>query len=299
MQAWPKNTRPLIAFVLAVSLVCVGRGFAQDNATPLSSVVDQMGGHTLRLAFDDEFDTLNLRHGDQGVWSTSFGYNGIDNFTLTPNQERELYVDPQFTGSGNRPLLLQPFAVHDGILTISADRVPAAMKKWVWGYRYYSGLLTTRRSFSQQYGYFEIRAQLPAQSGAWPAFWLLRPDGTWPPEIDAFEYLGRDPSVFWAGFHSTAPGSASTPINQRTPIPGPLEQFHTYGVLWDREHVVWYLDRVEVRRIATPADMHTPLYVLVNLAIGGGGWAGAPNLFTHFPIRMSVDYVRVYALEGG
>ena len=166
----------------------------------------------------------------------------------------------------------------------------------MWDYRYYSGLLTTRRSFSQQYGYFEIRARLPAQSGAWPAFWLLRPDGAWPPEIDAFEYLGRDPSVFWAGFHTTASGYGDTPVTQRTSIPGPLEQFHTYGVLWDRDHIVWYLDHVEVRRIATPADMHTPMYVLVNLAIGGGGWAGTPNFFTQFPIRMSVDYVRAYGL---
>ena len=294
-----RRTRGWLGIALAFGIALAWQRDASSDApaTAFAAPTRQAGGHALRLAFDDEFDRLNLRRGGEGVWTTSYGYQGIDNFTLTHNRELQVYVDPAFQGAGAAPLRLQPFRVANGVLDIIADRVPQAMRRSTWGYRYFSGLLTTRQSFSQQYGYFEIRARFPATSGAWPAFWLLRANGVWPPELDVFEYLGRDPNVFWAGFHTTAPGYATTPVTQRVSIAGAPEQFHTYGLLWDRDAVVWYLDGVEVRRIPTPGDMHAPMYLLVNLAIGGGGWSGAPNLFTRLPMHMSVDYVRAYALQ--
>ena len=248
-----------------------------------------------RLTFADEFDTLDLRRGDTGVWTTSFGYGGIDNFTLTNNRELQLYVDPEFKGSGGQPLGLQPFGVRDGILDIAANRTPDAMRRRMWRYRFYSGLLTTRQSFSQQYGYFEIRARLPSTHGAWPAFWLLPANGSWPPEIDVMEHLGREPNVYYAGYHANPGGrreGGAAPVEIR----GPEGQFHTYGVLWDEAHVTWFLDGARVRQIRTPEDMHTPMYLLINLAIGGR-WARNPTMRTQFPARMSVDYVRVYALD--
>jgi serralysin len=286
----------LLGACLALTDATQAYGDTPDRAAPAATL--RIGDHGLRLSFDDEFETLNLRRGDEGVWSTSYGYRGIANFTLPTNRELQLYVDPDFVGAGSRPLRLQPFAVRNGILDITADRAPQALRRAMWGYRYYSGLLTTRRSFAQQYGYFEIRARFPATPGAWPAFWLLPANGAWPPELDVLEYLGRDPNVYWAGFHTTVSGYRTTPVTQRVRIAGPSGQFHTYGLLWDREAIVWYLDGAEVRRIATPGDMHAPMYLLVNLAIGGGGWSGAPNFFTRFPMRMSVDYVRAYALEA-
>ena len=50
-------------------------------------------------------------------------------------------------------------------------------------------MISSRASFLQKYGYFEIRARLPGGAGLWPAFWLLSPGG-WPPEIDAMEARG-------------------------------------------------------------------------------------------------------------
>jgi len=38
---------------------------------------------------------------------------------------------------------------------------------------YMSGILTTQSSFSQKYGYFEIRSKIPVGTSVWPAFWML------------------------------------------------------------------------------------------------------------------------------
>ena len=58
---------------------------------------------------------------------------------------------------------------------------------------YSSGRVSTRESFSFLYGRVEIRARLPGTKGLWPAIWMLRRDGVWPPEIDVMEMLGDNP----------------------------------------------------------------------------------------------------------
>lgn len=73
------------------------------------------------------------------------------------------------------------------------------------------------------------------------------------------------------------------------------EGFHTYGVLWTEDKLVWYYDDVAVARAATPTDMHDPMYMLVNLAVGG--IAGAPADGLAAPAKMQIDYIRAYMLD--
>src|SRR3546814_20185747 len=76
---------------------------------------------------------------------------------------------------------IDPFSVDDGVLTITAAATPQNLLSEVEGKPYTSGLLTTRDSFAQSYGYFEISADMPVGQALWPAFWLLPVDGGWPP----------------------------------------------------------------------------------------------------------------------
>ncbi len=68
--------------------------------------------------------------------------------------------------------------------------------------------------------------------------------------------------------------------------------FHKYGLLWTEEEIVWYLDDAAIARADTPSDMHDPMYMLVNLAVGG--MAGKPSDGLVDGAEM-VDYTKVYS----
>src|SRR3546814_4190639 len=131
---------------------------------------------------------------------------------------------------------------------------------------YTSGLLTTRDSFAQSYGYFEIRADMPEGQGLWPAFWLLPVDGRWPPELDVIEIFGQDPERPILSSHSAASGSHT--IDRHIADVAPSDGFHSYGVLWGPEEIVWAIDGVAVAETAQPADMPDPRYLVSNVGFG-------------------------------
>ncbi|XJJ58972.1 glycoside hydrolase family 16 protein [Novosphingobium sp. BL-8H] len=248
-------------------------------------------------SFAEEFDQLRLQ-GQGGPWRTRFDYAGIAAYTLASNGEKQLYVDRDFRGTASSPLGLNPFNIAKGMLTITAAPVTDAQAGKMWGYRYASGLLTTRHSFAQRYGYFEIRARLTDRASLWPAFWLLPADGSWPPEIDVFEQLGRDPATITMSTVSNATTSGQKrPVHTHAvaTLPTAASAFHTYGLLWTPEQIAFYLDDREISRMPTPADMHTPMYLLVNLAVGGP-WAHDPAPDHPVNGTITVDYIRVYPL---
>jgi beta-glucanase (GH16 family) len=246
-------------------------------------------------SFAEEFDALSLWDGKRGTWRTVYGYGGINNRTLRPNGERQIYVDPSFAGTGDEPLGLDPFAIDDGMLHITATRVPPEVSAKMWDYPYASGLITTRRSFSQTYGYFEMRARLPEGKGLWPAFWLLPADGDWPPELDVMEMLGDDPTTIHLTVHTAASGKKKS-RHREAEVEDASETFHVYGAWWGPTEVIWYIDGEEVARAPTPDDMHEPMYMLANLAVGGK-WPGEPDDTVEFPAVMTVDYIRAFALR--
>ncbi len=255
----------------------------------------------LKLTFDDEFDTLRLWDPvtRQGVWKTNFasgpqsGPYAWDSRTLHGNHELEIYVDPAFPGLGVVPLGLNPFEVRDGAVSIVANKTPASLKWRLWDYAYTSGLLTTQPSFSQRYGYFEIRAKLPAGKGMWPAFWLIATDASWPPELDILEQLGGD--TIYQTVHTRRNGALDE-TGFKVQRPGATTGYHTYGALWTANRVVWFIDGKQTASAPTPDDMHKPMYILLNLAVGGN-MPGSPDDQTRFPGRYSIDYIRVYSLD--
>ena len=228
------------------------------------------------LTFDDEF-------------------NGPLDVSATGPGTKWIAHTPSFTDFGDAAFAnpdpgSTPFSVKDGVLTIEARRQEG---KWT------SGLLSSvdpkGNGFSQQYGYFEMRAKFPEGAGTWPAFWLLsqpslvdkKRDGV---EIDIVEQYGVADNLLHTTFHWWFVDKPHAAVADTFNVADMTRDFHRYGFLWDERQMVWYFDGVEVWRQPTPPEAKAPMYVLVNLALGGG-W---PIDKTPSPSRMLVDYVRVY-----
>jgi hypothetical protein len=245
------------------------------------------------LSFGEEFDRLDAFEGQRSRWQPHF-LSGQR--TIAANGERQLYVDPGFAGATGSPLGLNPFTIADGVLAITARETDATVRAKLGSEeaRYTSGLLMTAHSFQQTYGYFEIRAKMPVGRGLWPAFWLLPPEWRWPPEIDVLEVFGQEPEKLYVSVH-TAEGGKHKGHTQAVRVPDTSRDFHTYGVLWTRERLTWFFDGCRITDAPTPADLHGPMYMLINLAVGGT-WATYPDRTTRFPAAFQVDHVRVYAL---
>lgn len=258
-------------------------------------------GLDMQPSFREEFDGRSLR---TDIWRTSFRTcgkgGGVASRSLYGNRERQIYFDPGFLEAG-----VQPFAVSGGRLIITARPLSPAVKAKLDGAlarqpaairgsgladaRYSSGLITTKCSFEQTYGYFEMRARWTGGKGIWPAFWLLPANGGWPPEIDIMEAHGDKPGTIFQSLHS----KLQKPITRKVTMAGTAAQFHSYGVLWTPERLDYYIDGVKTASIPATADAGRPMYLLANLAIGGK-WPGDPDATTVMPARMEVDYIRAW-----
>src|SRR5215469_9318569 len=243
------------------------------------------------LTFDDEFNSLSLWNGTSGTWDTVAPYvplNG-NGYSLPSNGEQEWYINSNYAPTAS----VTPWTVNNGIMTLTAAPAPSSIQPLISGYQYTSGQINTSQSFSQLYGFFEMRGQLPAGQGTWPAFWLLPENGSWPPEIDAMEMLGNNPSVYYTSVHS---GTASNEVNagQADTVANTSTGYHTYGVDWEPDFITYYFDGQQVYQTPTPWDMNTPMYMIANLALGGP-WGGNVDGSTPFPANMNIDWIRAYS----
>ncbi|MCA0002634.1 family 16 glycosylhydrolase [Mesorhizobium sp. B264B1A] len=248
--------------------------------------IDKSG---MTLSFSDDFNTLSLWNGHDGTWNSNFWWGAPNGSTLSSNGELQWYIDANYGPTSS----VHPFSVENGVLTITAAQAPEDIKPLINNYEYTSGILTTHESFSQTYGYFEMRADLPETAGAWPAFWLLPEDGSWPPELDVLEARGQDPNTLIMTAHTNETGQ-HTKVSSSVNV-SDTDGFHTYGLLWTPDTLVWTYDGVKVAEAATPSDMHTPMYMLADLAVGG--FAGAPPDHLATPAEMKIDYIRAYTLD--
>jgi beta-glucanase (GH16 family) len=217
----------------------------------------------------------------------------VDGRTLVNNGELQIYSDRLFSGTSSASLNIDPFRIVDGKLEIIAKPLQADLRQFTWGRSYSSGLLTSKESFSQKYGVFEVRAKMPSGKGLWPAFWLLPASGQWPPEIDVLEILGDNPQKLYVSWHSNVGGTHSSETKAIN-VPDTSAQFHTYSIDWTKDAIEWFFDDIQIASRPTPQDFHQAMYMLVNLAVGGG-WPGAPDSSTQFPATYTIDWIRAYA----
>ncbi|MEJ1977652.1 MAG: family 16 glycosylhydrolase [Acetobacteraceae bacterium] len=71
----------------------------------------------------------------------------------------------------------------------------------------------------------------------------------------------------------TAPGQRLAGLHRA----GHIHGFHTYGVDWEPTTTTFYMDGKELGSAPTPSSMNSPMFMLLNLAVGGAGsWRARP-----------------------
>lgn len=289
-------------FVFVVLMLCLNgicpsahSLFAQNspngNSTTnpaLKKTVTGEDGKIWKLIWNDEFNGKSL---DSKKWNI---------LTRETSKHTELqYYIPEEVYLSNGNLIIR------------------SSKKDYGSQKYTSGRLDTKDKLSVTYGRFEIRGKLPVGKGMWPAYWLypqnrdwlmeyimteavangkessipeLRP---WYTEIDIMEYLGHEPSVFYATFHYYSfkgeKRVSSATYNADFSF---ADDFHLFVLEWGPDAIRWYIDG-KLIHTAKEGVPHTPHFLILNTAVGGS-WPGNPDSTTVFPQFHVVDYVRVY-----
>jgi len=179
----------------------------------------------------------------------------------------------------------------------------------------YAAAISTRHTFRQKYGYFEARCKLPKGLGLWSAFWMHNEkvinevDGTGRngTEIDVMEspfYRSRNPlrkNSVPSSLHYGSYGLFHVMKNVgRYRVDDPYDSFHTYGLEWNENGYIFYIDGVETGRSRAGGVSRNEQYLILSVEHHRGGfkglfWAGdvrrnRPEDMTDF----EVDYVRAY-----
>jgi beta-glucanase (GH16 family) len=176
-------------------------------------------------------------------------------------------------------------------------------------------VIETRNTRKFRYGYFEGRIRFQHHQGHHGAFWLQTPtfnSGNNDPakfgaEIDIIEWFGPGRRDGWAGMNvyyqsgGKALRSPSVPRFDLMGGPDPAQpsaaladlgaDFHTYGLLWAPEKLVFSCDGVVIMREERTIS-HIEQYLVLSLL--SSAWERPRLKPSALPDTMLVDYVRVY-----
>ncbi len=254
------------------------------DAPDLSAPLVRPEGY--QLVWADEFSQPGLP--DPAKWGYDTGMNRQGWY----NRERQYYSGPRAENA----------EVRDGMLVITARKEALRAAPDWGGQSYTSARLLTAGKAAWTYGYVEARAKLPCGKGTWPAIWMLASEGEWPAmgELDIMELVGREPETVFSTVHTTS-GSGAKGTGASTHLPTACHAFHTYSMLWTPQELRFGVDgkthfvyrNAGQDKAQWPFD--TPQFMILNIAVGGD--FGGPVDDSIFPLRMEVDFVRVYQLS--
>ena len=280
-------------------------GFFTVQETGIYYFLIKSGG----VVSDVIFDNLNLEIIDDDLPETNWVLVWSDEFSGTEIDESKWSYDigtgDWGWGNGEAQYYTSNSSnsfIEDGKLVIQA------LQQNYGGANYTSARMVTRDQGDWTYGRVEVRAKLPSGIGTWPAIWMLPTDwvyGGWPysGEIDIMEHVGFDPNVIHGTAHTEDYNwwNGIPPPSWSIYTDGATSDFHDYTLEWDEDYLKWYVDGIHYFTYANdqagdyatwPFDQR--FHLLLNIAIGGtwGGQQGIDDSI--FPVRLEVDYVRVY-----
>ena len=181
---------------------------------------------------------------------------------------------------------------------------------------WYTGCIETRGKYEFCYGYYECRCILPKSTGMWSAFWMMNDgvsnvdgsgqDGT---EVDIFESMYYKDAWWGAGdaiitgihYDGYGEGHQGDSIGKWF-ANNPYEEYNTYGVEWNENEYIFYINGVETGRLSTGGVSQNPEYLILSCELAGSDGVAYADRHGTGKISMEpgdtaefiVDYVRVY-----
>ena len=217
------------------------------------------------------------------------------------NKELQWYTEDAVKTNGN------------GQLEISVTKIPAVSEDELpyncfGDCKYFSGRIKTENKVRFKYGRMEARMKLPAGTGVWPAFWMLGSNigaKSWPKcgEIDIIELRGREPDLAIVSAHGPGySGAASKTGSKRygTPL---TNDYHVYAIEWAANKISWYVDGKLVHTLTNKSVkagtyvFNQDFFLILNVAMGGDFDGGQLDDSIE-GVKMSVDYIRYYSING-
>ena len=189
--------------------------------------------------------------------------------------------------------------VEDGNLVIRAEY----LEDGEYGAGWYAGMIRTIEEYTR--GYFEIRCIVSKGGGFWSAYWLnsrgmesaeASNGGIGGAEIDIFESGTSESNIFNRNSvsHAVHVGGYGDGLRSENEgsfkVPKPYTQYNTYGMEWNEDEYIFYINGVESTRTAWQSGVsQAPEYVIISEEL--------PDEFTEqpgFSTDFIVDYVRIY-----
>lgn len=239
------------------------------------------------LTFSDDFDAEL----DRSVWSGHYQYGN------TTEARKGSYWNQNLASTKDGNLVIPIVYLEDGMGGKGAG----------W---YTAGIDTDSdapNGFSQKYGYFECRCILPKGADIWSAFWLMN-DGVYNPdgngmdgtEIDIFEsdcYGDFIENAITSNLHFDGYGDAHQKHGATKFLlkNNPYEEFNTYGLEWNEDEYIFYINGVETFRTDYGGVSQNEEYLILSVEMKGEN--GIPSERENLPAEGAefiVDYVRVY-----
>lgn len=231
-------------------------------------------GQKWKLLWHDEFDGGEKL--DETKWTFGLPWAGTDGAYRQHNPQYASYM------------MEHNVAIGEGSLKLLTRREDVTAKNGKV-YHFTQAMVHSDNKFNHRFGYWEVRAKLPAEAGPglWPAFWTLQ-RGAWPPEMDILE-IWTSTNRSHQGFAYRADGRVRwDEYNDYTPLP---TDWTTYGMEWGPGYQIYRLNGQVKRRLYGDHVTDVEHYILLNSGVES---QSPPTPATVFPNTFEVDYVRVF-----